>query len=464
MNNNRITSKVRYMRGTALTAITLATVVGTSSVALTAGFISNTPTVSGQTGGGTSVETTGPQVDVLIEDATPELRLYKTITSVTDDGDGVDSAGDIINYSFEVTNTGNVTVTNISVTDPLATVTGGTIASLAPGASSALTGTYTVTQADIDAGYFENSAVADGTFTDGAGTPTAVSDVSDAGDDAVETPDGAGATDTDPTNDPTVRTFTRTASLVASKTATTNFGTGNIANAGETVTYTITVENTGNVMLTGVSLTDTLLDDNGNPLALTTGPTFQIADAGSSVGTLQPGETATYVATFDLTQSAVETGSISNSVSVTANGPSALTASDVSDNGNEAVDDDGDTDPTNDPTVTALDPAPALTIDKSFVANNGTPVAVGDVITYTYTVANTGNLIVENIEITDEHNGVTLTSTGTDTAVAPTNEISAGPLSTDAGIDGAWDALYPGEEVTFTFVYTVTQADVDAQN
>ncbi|MBT6583658.1 MAG: hypothetical protein HON77_05065, partial [Gammaproteobacteria bacterium] len=59
----------------------------------------------------------------------------------------------IPSVTFTVTNNGNVTVSNIEVTDPTATVSGSLIGSLAPGASStSYTATYTVTQTDIDNG------------------------------------------------------------------------------------------------------------------------------------------------------------------------------------------------------------------------------------------------------------------------------------------------------------------------
>ncbi|MBM4461999.1 MAG: IPTL-CTERM sorting domain-containing protein [Chloroflexi bacterium] len=72
--------------------------------------------------------------------------------------------GDKINYTFTVTNTGNVTLTNVVVTDPKVTVQGGLIASLAPGASDSttFTGSYTLTQDDINAGRVDNSATAVG--------------------------------------------------------------------------------------------------------------------------------------------------------------------------------------------------------------------------------------------------------------------------------------------------------------
>ncbi|WP_133063713.1 DUF7507 domain-containing protein, partial [Flavobacterium pectinovorum] len=67
--------------------------------------------------------------------------------------------GDKINYTFEVTNTRDVPITDITVTDPLVpTITGNPIALLAPGDKVTLTGTYTITAADVAAGRVVNSA------------------------------------------------------------------------------------------------------------------------------------------------------------------------------------------------------------------------------------------------------------------------------------------------------------------
>jgi hypothetical protein len=74
---------------------------------------------------------------------------------------GTGKVGDVITYTFAVTNTGNTT-TNVIVTDPMVglTITGNPI-NLAVGASnSTIKGTYTITKADIDAGKVVNTALA----------------------------------------------------------------------------------------------------------------------------------------------------------------------------------------------------------------------------------------------------------------------------------------------------------------
>ncbi|WP_449353840.1 DUF7507 domain-containing protein, partial [Algoriphagus litoralis] len=91
--------------------------------------------------------------------------LQKVGTYNDTNSDGVASEGDKITYVFTVKNTGNVTIYDISVADDNAnvTVTGGPIASLTPGMSDAtITGEYTLTQDDIDAGEFTNVATATG--------------------------------------------------------------------------------------------------------------------------------------------------------------------------------------------------------------------------------------------------------------------------------------------------------------
>ncbi|PWB22196.1 T9SS sorting signal type C domain-containing protein [Flavobacterium sp. HTF] len=89
-----------------------------------------------------------------------ELGLVKKATMAS-----CGKLGDVINYTFEVTNTGEVPITNIQVTDPMAglVITGNPISSLAVGAKATLTGTYTIKAADVAAGRVTNSAKVTGT-------------------------------------------------------------------------------------------------------------------------------------------------------------------------------------------------------------------------------------------------------------------------------------------------------------
>ena len=67
--------------------------------------------------------------------------------------------GDTVKYTVTVTNTGNVTVKAIALTDNLVTLNEAAF-ELAPGASKTVTYNYTVLQADVDAGKIDNTATA----------------------------------------------------------------------------------------------------------------------------------------------------------------------------------------------------------------------------------------------------------------------------------------------------------------
>ena len=72
------------------------------------------------------------------------------------------------------------------------------------------------------------------------------------------------------------------------------------------------VTNTGNDNLSGVVITDVLSDLDGNALTLTSQPTFISASLGSTEGSLQVGEQATYSATFIVNKQAMNAGGVSN--------------------------------------------------------------------------------------------------------------------------------------------------------
>jgi uncharacterized repeat protein (TIGR01451 family) len=176
---------------------------------------------------------------------TPSLTIDKTVSSVknpdgTDDSDGkADQAGDVIHYSVLVTNTGNTTLTGVSVSDPLTngnldcdSGTAGqqkTGLTIAVGGSITCTGTYTVTQTDLN-----NNGGGDGDIDN---TATADSD------------------QTEPLTDSEAVPVVPAPSLSVSKVD--DYDTGEkFENVGDVITYTIVVTNTGNTDLIGVDVTD----------------------------------------------------------------------------------------------------------------------------------------------------------------------------------------------------------------
>ncbi|NBS13013.1 MAG: DUF11 domain-containing protein, partial [Gammaproteobacteria bacterium] len=220
----------------------------------------------------------------------------------------------------------------------------------------------------------------------------------------------------------------------------------NSVNAGDTITYTITVENTGNVTVDSITLTDTLLDADGGALSLTTAPAFSGTTKGGAAGpnnategTLAPGEVASYTATYVIGQAAIDAGGVSNTVIAKGKDPSDNDVSDDSDNGDETKDDDGDEDPTKDPTKTPIDQLPAQTISKRVASNSdeeeSNDISLGDTLTYSVVATNSGNTTLTNMVVTDEK-------------LNPTTITCA--------------SVAPEDTCELAGTYTVTQADIDA--
>ncbi len=369
--------------------------------------LSNVATATGTPPTGTPV--TDPD-DATVTPVTqaPKIALIKTATTplLDTNGDGTaGSVGDTIAYTFTVTNTGNVPLTGVTVTDPLVTVVGGPLASLAVGASDSttFTATYTITAADVVTGSVTNTATA-------TGTPPVGPNVTDT----------SGTTNENDT--PTVTPVTQAPKIALIKTATTPLldtnGDGTAGSVGDTIAYTFTVTNTGNVPLTGVTVTDPLVTVVGGPLA-------SLAVGAS--------DSTTFTATYTITAADVVTGSVTNTATATGTPPVGPNVTDTSGTTNE-----NDT-----PTVTPVTQAPALTIVKTAEAlvdtnGDGTAGSVGDTINYKFRVENTGNIALANVTVSDALVGVAVTG---------------GPLTT----------LAPGAVDTTTFHanYVITQSDVN---
>jgi len=362
----------------------------TTQADVDSGSLKNTATASGTPPTGDQV-TSDPSSVTIPATSNPALSLVK---SASPSGQSSYTVGQRVTYSFVVTNSGNVTMSNVTVDDSdfngsgqLSALTPASVASLAPGASRTFTATYTLTQADVDRGSTTNSATAAGTPPGNGGTPVP-----------------------SPPSTVTVPS-TPNPSLALVKSASP----ASAAKAGDTVTYSFRLTNTGNVTLTDATVNEGAFSGTGQLSAI---------DCPAAANSLAPGESTTCTATYTLTQADADAGVVTNSATGSATTPTGGTINT----------------PTSTATVT-IAPAPALTVTKS--ATPDTVARAGDTVTYSFKATNTGNVTVRDVVI----NEGAFTGTGALSAV-----------TCPAGAR----ALAPGDTITCTADYTLTQTDVDA--
>ena len=150
----------------------------------------------------------------------PDIKLVKSAFPAE-----YSAAGEIITYTYAVTNTGNVTLHDVTLTDDrLGTITC-PATTLAPARPRPASATHLTTTADVDAGHITNTATATG-----------------------DPPTGHPVTGTDRA---TVHAI-QNPGIQLEKTA---FPT-HYAESGETIHYTYMVTNTGNVTLHDITLRD----------------------------------------------------------------------------------------------------------------------------------------------------------------------------------------------------------------
>ncbi len=342
--------------------------------------------------------------------AKPSLAVTKTAAVADTNGDLVTGdVGDVVTYSFTVTNNGNVPLTGVSITDPLPGLSALSLTwpdpanagALAVNATATAAATYTLKAADVTAGKVDNTATATASPAGGVSVPSASASA-------------------------TVTTYaTPVPSLTVTKSAAVADTNGDLVtgDAGDLVTYTFQVTNSGNVGLTGVSIAD--------PLIGLSALTITWPDA-ANPGALAVGASATATATYTLTAADAAAGKVNNTATATANPVGSISVPPASGSANVA------TFPT---------PAPSLSLAKSATVadTNGDQVKgnAGDVVTYTIAVTNNGNVALSGVSIADPLAGLSaLTITWPD---------AANP-----------GALAIGASATATATYKLTAADVTA--
>ena len=299
-----------------------------------AGNVSNTGTATGTPPSGPNVTAK----DSLTVPATqsPSIGIVKT----TNGSNGQDiPVGSPITWTYAVTNSGNVTLANVTVTDnKLASSSidcgGGSnvIASLAVGASQNCTATGTAT-----AGAYSNVGTA-------TGTPPAGTDVTDTS---------------------TGSYFGSSPSIGIVKT--TNGSNGQDIPVGSPITWTYAVTNSGNVTLANVTVTD-------NKLASSS---IDCGGGSNVIASLAVGASQNCTATGTATA-----GAYSNVGTATGTPPAGTDVTDTS-------------------TGSYFGSSPSIGIVKTTNGSNGQDIPVGSPITWTYAVTNSGNVTLANVTVTD---------------------------------------------------------------
>jgi uncharacterized repeat protein (TIGR01451 family)/gliding motility-associated-like protein len=230
----------------------------------------------------------------------PAMSLTKVATNT------VSKTGDVINYSIVVTNTGNVTLTNVAVTDAGAdagSIIPLSIASLAPGVSVTVTARHTITLTEVNAGSFSNQASA-----------------------TAQTPSGGTVTKPRSDDPGTPAADDATVTLIAPASAITLVKIGTLSTNGKSVktaefsgnqvTYTFRIRNTGANTLNAVTLTDAKLGLSNKVIAVP--------------GGLAPGAAITVVEVYTLTQADKDLGTVTNTATVNAKTAGGVNVSDIS--------------------------------------------------------------------------------------------------------------------------------------
>ena len=238
----------------------------TTQADLDRGDIENAAVVTGRPPAGPPV--TDADADAVPAIHRPRIDLVKSAFPVQ-----YGAAGEPITYTYTVTNSGNVTLHGIALTDTRLGVVACLAATLAPGRSTTCLGYYLTTQADVDAGQVTNAATVTG-----------------------DPPAGPPVTD----GDTAAIRATRAPAIAERKTA---FPMAFDA-PGEKITYTYTVTNSGNVTLRDVALTDDRLGQVTCPES-----------------TLAPGQSMTCQADTVTTEAEVAKGQLANAATVTGDPP-----------------------------------------------------------------------------------------------------------------------------------------------
>jgi len=308
------------------------------------------------------------------------------------------TVGETINYTYSLSNAGTSGLSEpFTVNDSIAaTNCSGAPAALEPGGSFNCTGVYQITQADLDAGSVTNTATA---FANGTPSIPATKTIT-----AIQSP-----------------------ALTLSKSASPTVAFA----AGTHITYTYTLSNTGNVTLTSPY---TVADNK-----------IAVVNCSGAASPLAPGAATTCTASYSITDTDINNGSVVNQAVASAKFKTTTVAS------NSAS-------------------ATVNTSPLTLIISVSPPAATlaNQVITYTYAISNNSGTTINSLSVTDDKITVSCDNTtiaaGGSTNCTGTYTVTqaaldtGGPITNSATASGNIGSPVSSNTATASLVITQTPA------
>ena len=319
--------------------------------------------------------------------------------------------GNVLNYSFMITNDGHVTLHEVSLTDELDGIYDVRLnwgqstdnktfeGTLSPGETVTGTAKYKVRQSDIDSGEVTNVAHVSGI-----------------------SPQDETVTDEDDAK----TEIERSPAISLDKDTDDKLISGDDAVPGTAIGYDFEIVNIGNVTLHNVRLQEHM--GGVYDLAIDWGTSN---DGSTGNGSLAPNERVLAHGKYDITQEDIDAASVTNTA--TAYGTPPV--------GDEIADDDDVT--------TTIEQSPSISVIKDVDQESvtGDDAVAGHTLGYSFTVTNDGNVTLHDVDVEDYLEGVYDVQVDWDG-------------STDGDTDA--NALSVGESVAGTARYDITKKDIDA--
>ena len=295
----------------------------------------------------------------------PSIEIIKT----SPNQEVFDKVGDVIDYIFTVTNNGNVTLSNVEVTDDLVdnlqylTINGvayaGGLITLGPSDVLVAQATYAVQQKDIDAGEVLNIASVKGID-----------------------PNGQDVVDSD--NEDVTGSQQPSIEIIKNVINENKYIT-----ASEVIEYEFKVTNTGNVTLGDVVITDDLV----NNVEYLTINGINLQDQDNIV--LRPNDVLIARASYTVTQQDMNALKIVNTASVKGTPPSG---EDVEDEDEAIIEGESN------PSISVVKEAVIHDINgiKTSEDSDVNYESLDEWVVYTIVATNSGNITLHNVEIVDD--------------------------------------------------------------